>query len=281
VKWFTPVSVMMAGLLFAGDALANRDRLRGIQAVSTSIYDTLDTMWPDELVVPGLRAQIGLGLGFSPEFTGSDDYDIKLVPIFRLQYKTYATLTGNTLRGHIHHSDNMRAGILVKYVFSRSENKNLVLEGLGTISNTIAFGPYVEYRMDPLRLMAELRHGTGAGYGTEAEFTVFMGFIDGERLSAQTSVSTTWSSSKHMQTHFGITDEQAENSFFGLPAYEAGSGISQVAWSVSSRYRITDRLSAVGFLEYARLFGDAKNSPLVEYGSPNQFSGGTGLMFAF
>lgn len=267
------------GVIGTGAAEA-RERL--IERVSNSVYDTIDDLWPEPLDVPGLKLDIGLGFGLSPEYKGSDDHETSIVPLVRVQYGRDLVLTGYTLKYSVHYDGPLTVGALARYQSGRQDDTHEALMGLGKVSSTIAVGPFVQYRFkDHVRLFAEMRHALGARQGTRVDFGTRVGVYQSENFGAQAALTATWVSGKHMRTFFGVTPEQSANSALDLPVYEPGSGISEIALSLGSRYHVTPRTSFVSFLEYGRLFGDAKDSPLTEVGSPNQFTGGVGVLFSF
>ena len=54
-----------------------------------------------------------------------------------------------------------------------------------------------------------------------------------------------------------------------------------LALSLGALYQLSRRSHLGLFTEYTRLIGDAEDSPLVQVGSPNQITGGVGLIFSF
>lgn len=283
IKW--PVagrvvaSCALGLILLPGDASA-RERL--IERVSNSIYDTIEDLWPEALEVPGLKVDVGLGFGLTPEYKGSDDHETSIVPLLRVQYGPDLVLTGYTLKYHAYRHGDLTIGALARYQSGRQDDTHEALMGRGNVSSTVAVGPFVQYRIKKhIRLFADMRHALGAGQGTRVDFGTRVGVYQNENFGAQAALTATWGSGKHMRTYFGVTPEQSAASPLDLAVYDAGSGISEISLSLGSRYHITQRASFVSFLEYGRLFGDAKDSPLVEVGSANQFTGGVGVLFSF
>lgn len=259
-----------------------QDRLDMIERVSSSIYEAIEDLWPEELEVPGLRADLGVGLGFSPEYKGSDDRETSIVPLIRLQYGPDLVLTGYTLKYSAYRMGDLTLGGLARYQSGRKQDTHEALMGLGNIRATVAVGPFLQYRIhEHIRLFADMRHALGAGQGTRVDFGARVGFYKTEKFGALGAIRATWASDKYMRTFFGVTPQQSAASHLGHAVYRPGSGISEVAFSVGSRYYISDETSIVNFVEYGRLFGNAKDSPLVDAGSANQFTGGVGLLFSF
>ena len=83
-----------------------------------------------------------------------------------------------------------------------------------------------------------------------------------------------------MNAFFGVDAGQSAGS--GLPVYQPGSGIRDVAFGVSSNYLISEHFSVISNIRYSRLLGGAKNSPLVQQrGSANQVSFSTYVIYSF
>lgn len=270
------------GLVLSPSGALARDRFDVIERVTASIYETIEDLWPEELEVPGLTAEIGVGVGLSPEYKGSDDHETSIVPLIRLQYGPDLVLTGYTLKYTAYRGGGLTVGGLARYQSGRKQNSHEALMGRGNVSSTVAVGPFMQYRIkEHVRLFADMRHALGAGQGTRVDFGARVGLHKTEKFGAIAALTATWNSGKHMRTYFGVTPEQAAASPLGLDIYRPGSGISEISLSLGSRYQLTERTSLVNFIEYGRLLGDAKDSPLVELGSANQFTGGVGVLFSF
>lgn len=275
------LALVAAGFSVMASGAAAADRLSTLERVTSSIYDSLESLWPDDATVPGLKAQLGVGMGFSPDYKGSDNYDLSLVPLIRLQYRDMLTLSGYTLRYNAFNDGALTVGGLMRYESGRSQKSNPALEGRGNISDTVSVGPFIQYRIGPARLFADMRHSLGAGQGTRVDFGVRMGIHQEGRWSAMTALTGTWVSSKHARTFYAVTAQQSAASPYDFPVYRLNSGITDVGLAFGSRYRITEHTSVVNFVEYARLLGDFKGSPLTQVGSANQVSGGVGVLFDF
>ena len=90
-------------------------------------------------------------------------------------------------------------------------------------------------------------------------------------------LSTTLVNAAYMQSHFGVTAEQAQTS--QNPAYSAGAGVRDVRTSASVTYFINSEWTVTGGLSLASLQGDAKNSPIVRERTP--LSGLAALSYRF
>ena len=81
----------------------------------------------------------------------------------------------------------------------------------------------------------------------------------------------------YMESFFGVTAAQSAAST--LPTFDAGSGIKDVYINLTGDFRLDDRWTFKLGGRYARLIGDAADSPIVE--SRDQFQAVIGLSYKF
>jgi outer membrane protein len=80
----------------------------------------------------------------------------------------------------------------------------------------------------------------------------------------------TFADSEYVNTVYGVTAEQSTRS--GMPAYQAGSGITSVRLAAAANYQLAPRwMAGVRFMA-SRLQGDAADSPITEDKSQNSAS---------
>lgn len=76
------------------------------------------------------------------------------------------------------------------------------------------------------------------------------------------SASSSWGSSKYMQTHYGISSSSAQS--VGTSAYTPGSGLENLQLGVDYTHALNDNWVAFGGVGFSRLVRPAANSPLVD-----------------
>jgi len=136
------------------------------------------------------------------------------------------------------------------------------------------------YPVDWFRVRSELREGTGGHQGAVADFSADFIVPIIQRLTVSAGPRFTWESTKATAPYFGINAVQALAS--GLPAFDARGGAHSAGVGSQISYRIDPQWEVHGYVEYARLLGDAANSPLVTLrGSRNQTTVGIGASYAF
>jgi outer membrane scaffolding protein for murein synthesis (MipA/OmpV family) len=68
----------------------------------------------------------------------------------------------------------------------------------------------------------------------------------------------------------------------GLTAYSAPAGVRSVGAGSMLKYKWSESIATMAFVEYERLARSAAESPLIDdRGSPNQLTIGLGLTYSF
>ena len=245
-----------------------------------AIQAGFDYVWPDDIEVEDLSVRLGFGIGVTPDYTGSNDYRFRIVPLIDIRYKNIWAFQGTKFRYNVIRQGDFYAGPLLNFRFGRDEKRNPALAGLGDISDTLDIGAFIEYRKASVVANADLRKALGAGQGLTAQITVAQGIYATEKFALGAAVRAKWGSQKNIQTNFGITAAQSLTS--GHRAFDAGSGLSSVGVSLLGRYKLSDRWRLEGLVAVFRLVDDSADGPLVrDVGSPTQALGGVGLRFTF
>lgn len=174
-----------------------------------------------------------------------------------------------------------RAGAVGKLKLPRKESEDAALRGLGDIGWAVELGGFVEYWWRPwLRTRAELRQGLGGHRGVAADVIADVVVPVTRKLTLSGGPRITLASNAATSPYFSITPEQALAS--GLPVFDAEGGVRSFGAGTQARYAWSPRFSTNVFVEYERLAGDAKRSPLVmERGSADQWMFGVGASYSF
>jgi outer membrane scaffolding protein for murein synthesis (MipA/OmpV family) len=236
---------------------------------------------------PDWKVSVGLGTGFKPDYQGSDDYDLGVLPDLSVSYRDLVYFRGVelgvnalTVKGP-REGDKLQLGPLVRFGPGRDQDDNEALRGLGDVDYSIEAGAFLRYGIGPwsagLTVVQDLADGHD---GALAEASVGYGVPIADGLKASLRASTTWASDDYMQSFFGISAAQAASS--GRAAYEAGAGIKDVGLTFGLDYEVMKDVGLGARIGYTRLLGDAADSPLVEAdGSADQFSAGVSLSYRF
>ncbi|MBO6504181.1 MAG: MipA/OmpV family protein [Kordiimonadaceae bacterium] len=257
-----------------GDSFAN---------IIETMHSGLDSLWPDALEVEGLTFRAGLGAGIIPDYVGADDYGFRVLPLLEIRYGERLRIDGGMLTYAAIKEGNFEAGPLLNLAFGRSADRNPILRGIRDIDTVFETGAFARYRTRAGLASIDFRQALGDGLGQSVRLTAGHGIYQKEKFAAIAAVRARWLSNKGMQRNFGITQEDAATSEFGLPAFEARSGVSDVNLNVIGSYQLSDRARFLGLVSVGHLFGDAADSPLVQgpNGSTFQTTVGFGFMTQF
>lgn len=232
---------------------------------------------------------VGGFAGFKPAYEGSDEFRFVGYPL--ILPKFYGDNYDSTARSRVTFRgiDDVRItavslggldiGPLTGYSFGRDEDLSNRLRGLGDIDGGITAGGFAAYHFEPFFVdFAYHSQVTGDDdTGHTLRFGVGMDHNLSERLSMSTYVNGAYASDDYMDTYFSVSPVQSAAS--GLGIYNAGAGFKDVGVDIGFDYRLSDRVTLTTKAGYARLLGDAADSPITE--SRNQFSGGLGLTYTF
>ena len=253
----------------------------------------------DAGVFDGDWLQVGVGVGFAPEYDGSDDYKLFPLPLIR------GSVSGIGI-------EPRAAGAAL----------DLVPDGDGRVS--FAFGPTVRLRTsrtgdikDPVvaaagKLDTAVEVGGSAGISVSGVLNPYdslgatvdvrwdvAGAHEGRTISPSISYFTPVSraaavslsvSAEHADEnfnsyYFSVTPAQALAS--GLPVYDADAGFNKWGVNLLGGYDLDGDLTngglglfAIG--GYSRMIGDAADSPFVaDRGSADQWMIGAGIGYTF
>ncbi len=256
---------------------------QGFADIIQSMHNGLDSLWPDALEVDGLTFRAGVGTGLIPDYIGSDDYGLRVVPLLEVRYGERFRIDGGLMTYTAIKKGNFEAGPLLNLAFGRDESRNRILRGIRDIDTVFETGAFVRYRTKAGIAALEFRHALADDLGQSIRLTVGHGIYKSGRLSAIAAIRGRWLSDRGMQRNFGITPEDATTSEVGLPAFAASSGVSEMNLNLVGAYSVSERTRLLGLVSAGHLFGDAANSPLVtgSNGSAFQTTVGIGFMTQF
>lgn len=174
-----------------------------------------------------------------------------------------------------------RAGPVMAIRLARKEYKDSKLTGLGDVDTAYEFGVFAEYMWGSwLRTRAEVRQGTGGHHGVVADLYADAIAPVSRQLILSAGPRMTLATSSATSPYFSVTSLQSATS--GLPAYDAKGGVRAVGAGAKARYLWNQQWGTHVFVEYERLMGDAKNSPIVtQRGSADQWMFGVGVTYSF
>ncbi|MGI9507582.1 MAG: MipA/OmpV family protein [Geminicoccaceae bacterium] len=225
-----------------------------------------------------LNLTLGAGVGYEPDYEGSDDYEVSPFPFVELNaFGGLASLSIGGLRALLPLTDHAFVGAGVGYDFGRDEDDNDALEGLGDVDGSV-FGQLVGgYALDPLSFALIVSGDIGdiggkghEGYTVDVQAGYEVELIE-DKAGLSFGTGLTWASENYTEAFFGVSAAQAAAS--GLDQFDTEAGFKSAGVELGASYRLTDSVGLQLELGYSRLLGDAADSPIVaDEGSPNQFS---------
>ena len=241
---------------------------------------------------------VALGAGWTPDYVGSNDY--RIIPAAAIRGKIGGI--GITTRSTYLYADlvprgagkvDFDAGPIIGARFNRTgkvkddivdllpERKTAIeLGAFGGISLHGLTNPYdaLSFRLDLLRDIGKAHKSTVVS--PEVSFSTPLS----RRTYVSASVGADFVSNRFADYYFGI--DAADALVSGLPAFNPDGGMKN--WKIgllanqSITGDLTGGLSVFGTVNYSRLVGDFKRSPIVsDRGSANQWLFAAGLAYTF
>ena len=225
---------------------------------------------------------LGLGVGAGPDYEGSEDYQPLPLWFGRAERDDNLSVAvrGTTLNANLVPDSIFRAGPVLNYRFGRDDVENDQVDDLQDVDGTFEVGAFAGVELDVAGGPAvwgvglEGLQGPGGGHsGFLATFELFYRTPLGDRWSLGLTGASTWASEDYMEAFFGIDADDSARS--GLDTFDADSGFKDVGLTADLNFRVDENWGVGLIAGYARLLGDAADSPVVDdVGDANQFFGG-------
>lgn len=224
---------------------------------------------------------IGAGAGFGPDYEGSDEYGVGAMPILEASWldDTLFISLDRGIGATFLRSEHFSGGVSLNYDWGRDEGDNSALKGLGDVDAGLAGTAFAELDLGMYALGLDVTQdlsGEDKGLLASLNAEYRHSFLD-ERLWISAGPSVSWASEDYMQSYFGVNSKQASRSKYNQ--HDADAGLKDVGFNLGATYSFDENWAMNGSLGYARLLGDAADSPFVE--SENQFFGGLAVTYSF
>ncbi|MDC0886303.1 MipA/OmpV family protein [Altererythrobacter sp.] len=252
-----------------------------------------------ETVFDGDFLSIGIGAGYGPSYSGSDDYVFFPLPIIQ------ASVGGIDINPRpaglaidfVPDADSGPSfdfGVAARLRSDRADQiKDPVVESLGELDRAFEVGPTAGVSFpgvlnpyDSLSVDVDALWdvaGAHSGMTISPSVTYFTPLSRG--TAASLIFSTTYVDDSFADYYYSVSPTQSLTS--GLPAFTADGGFQSAGVNVLLAFDlngdVTDGgLSLVAIGGYSRLFGDAKDTPFTSLrGSADQFLIGAGVGYTF
>ncbi len=231
---------------------------------------------------------LGIGAMAAPVYEGSDDTEISALPLvivndlYGLNFQpvklSYNLLDTQAANG----AWSLRAGPSVAPSTARDQDDDGDLRGLGDVDIGVMAGGFVDARLGPVTLGIDAAQEVADGHeGAVVGLSLGTRMRLNDKLSFTPAVSATWASDDYMQSFFGVTTAQAVTSNY--TAFDANAGFKDVGAQAALQYGLSDKWSLTWSVSYARLIGDAADSPIVRGpgGTRDQITGRIGVARGF
>lgn len=241
--------------------------------------------------------EVGGGVGYGSKYEGSDEAEVMFLPVLGVSWKDTVYLTTEDGLGVVLFDDHdLTVNVSLNYEWGRDESDSSDLDGLGDVDGAATANLALEYEVGPVTPFVELTRHLGGTDSLEVSFGIEtmipLGVLtgrgtpsgvaetddedaDGPALLA--GISATWADDKYMKSYFGIDAGQSARS--GLSRYSPKSGLKSVGAEIGIVYPVTENWAMQTMVEYARLIGDAADSPISKNNSV--IVGGVAVSYKF
>jgi outer membrane protein len=239
--------------------------------------------------IENVRNIVGIGAGIMPDYSGSDHYQAVAGPFFKFTFseQRYVSLIGPELRINMLNHPWLRVGPVVGYRAGRDDVDNGQVDRMQKIDSTVEAGGFLGIELidagNPRkRFIAsfEMVADVGDVYnGYNMSLSARYWYPVSLPIDLTIGVSSTYANDNFMQTYYGVSSSDSVRS--GLPTYRASAGIRDVSVLPGVVYHLSRSWHLAAGFRYQALMNSAKNSPVVDVGSSNQFLAGLGVAYSW
>jgi MipA family protein len=248
-----------------------------------SAYDDFATYLEEmgEFSPEDWQYKIGAAVGSVPDYSGSDQYETKGLPIFQIRYKDDVWIDPLGVRVKVWSTDCCRLLAQAGISTGRSPDKDSRAYLLPDVSTgaDIGFtfeGQLAKFFAFRLRARQEVAGGHG-GTGLSAALGTI---IRTESVRLIPEIGAEWRSNKFMDAFYGVPASVTPST--GYAAYNPGAGFEDVAFRITSFYDLDEQWQLIMRGEAKLLLNQAKNAPfVVQDGDSFQGLFGMGVLYTF
>ena len=238
------------------------------------------------LMAPAVQAadvSVGGGIGFMPDYEGSEDYEAVPVPFADVKFGNgmFIKLLGLNLRANLIPDKMWRLGPVYNYRGERDDVDNSAVDDMKKVSDANELGIFGGFEINNWFATLSFMSDVGDAHdGWYSELKGGYNWIINPSWALSIGASMTYADDDYMQTYFGVSRQDAARS--GLDRYNADSGIKDVGLDLGVNWMINQNWSTKGIASYTQLVGDADNdSPVVDEGDEGQFFGAVLVVYKF
>jgi Outer membrane protein V len=244
------------------------------------------------------NAIIGLGVGLGPDYEGSEDYEIGIVPFGRFSYQEYSQYLSfgpdpgsrtYQMRLNVLPYEGFEMGPMLDFRRGRKSVENNRVDDMSNIDNAWEVGGFTRYWIplskDESRPALSLElSGAADVSGAYDGWWIQPGI--GYRVNVAPAVALTtrvfadYANSDYMDEYFGVSASNSTRS--GLRQYDADAGFKDAGATLGVTWFFAKQWFAGAAGAYKRMVGDAGSSPVTRNeGNKNQGSGAVFVGYRF
>ncbi|MDA9761801.1 MipA/OmpV family protein [Desulfobacterales bacterium] len=233
--------------------------------------------------VQAAGVSVGGGIGFAPDYEGSEDYKAVPVPVADVKFDNgmFMKLVGLNFRANLLPNSMWQLGPVYNYRGPREDVKNNAVDDMKDVDGTSELGVFGGLMYQKWFASVELLSDMGDSHdGWYSKLKGGYNWVIDESWALSIGASATYADDDYMQTYFGVSAKDSRRS--GLDRYEADAGIKDIGINLGANWVINQNWSARGVVSYTQLLGDASDdSPVVDEGSEEQFFTAVMAVYSF
>ncbi len=188
------------------------------------------------------HVNVGVGLGFAPDYLGSDDYVFHALPLIDLEWRgAYFLSTQRGLGLNVIRNRQTKAGPRLTLSPARNASENTDLTGMADLKSSIELGAFVQHHTGPWRFDADIKYGMNEK--GHKGIVAGMGIALGGRLSEDSSLiiggNFHFANAQYMISNFGVA---AGEVLATRAAYSPTAGFLDFGGWASLIYNLSDNV---------------------------------------
>lgn len=213
-----------------------------------------------------VKGTVGLGVGVTPDYEGSDDSTG--IPMFMFDHRydsgRFVNLMGPKLKVGILASEQFNVGPIVNYRMGRDDVDNKQVDRMDDIDGALELGGFISADINNVLLGLEvLRDVSDEHDGMTVQPSLGYRWKVMPELTITPTLFATAADSDYMSTYFGVNNGNRGNST--LPNYSASDGDwKDAGLNLVVNYNPWENWGIMGLVSYKTLLNDAKDSPIVD-----------------
>lgn len=229
----------------------------------------------------------GLGVEIENEYHGSSEKAAEAEPFFELGYRGHgwmfqSNIFSNRLIYQVTDSVFLHGRFNHEEGRTEDDASNDILDGMGKIDSMLELGFGVSWQ--PMQRLTVSMLGQGYSGGNPDKGLV--GFVAAHyrlvnqpNLKIDVRFDASFADADHLQTEFGVTEQQAITSIY--PQYLFDSGLKSYGIGLKGVYVYSDQVFFTFGADYEWHSSKVSDSPLIQAGSNSETEASLGFIYKF